>query len=167
MTTFLASEGVNTTKAALKILEISNFSFFIPQHSFNFSQSYCLLYCLFNLDPQLYTDSLIKTFQTTKEEDIQRAIITVLWFSYSCGGDNFLKSLSKKNTLNKDVSKYAKRILTYDNLDEFYEYAYKQSSAEDILNLKKEALSHFTDEAIWELDFVTKAQRRKGKGKCN
>lgn len=165
LTTFLAKQDINTTQIGIKILEDSNFMFFLPQHSFKYSQSYCLLYCLHHLNPELYTDTLINYFKKTKNEGDQRAIITVLWFSYSCKGDEFLKSLNKKTTLNKDVLKYSKKILKYDCLDELYESVYKSLKEGDLIELKKEALSHFSDEAIWELDFVTKAQRRKGK--CN
>ena len=165
LTTFLAKKGINTTQVGMKILEDSNFMFFIPEHSFKYSQSYCLLYCLHNLKPELYTDSLINYFKSTKNEDNQRAIITVLWFSYSCKGDDFLKSLNSETVLNEGVLEYAKEILTYNNMDQYHEYAYEKSTPRKLKKYKKEALSHFSDEAIWDLDFITKAQRRKGK--CN
>ena len=165
LTALLAKQKINTTEVAMKMLEDTNFTFYLPNHFFRFSKSYCLLYGLHHLNPALYTDSLIAYFKNTKDEGNQRAIITVLWFSYSCKGDDFLKSLTKKTTLNKSVFKYAKKIMTYDKLDDFYEKAYDNLQEGDLEKFKLEALSHFSDEAIWELDFVTKAQRRKGK--CN
>jgi hypothetical protein len=165
LNTFLAKNGIDVTKSAIKILDDSSFEFLADKHFFTYTKSYCLLYCLHNLNPQLYTETLISYFNKTKDEDAQRAIITVLWFSYSCKGDEFLKSLNKKTTLNKHVLEYSKNILTYDNMNDMFEMVYEKIQGDDLLDFKNHALSNFTDEAINELDFVTKAQRRKGK--CN
>ena len=165
LTTSLAKQGINTTQVGMKILDASSFEFLADKDFFTYNKSYCLLYCLHHLNPQLYTDSLINYFYVTKDEDAQRAIITVLWFSYSCKGDDFLKSLNKKTTINKDILEYSKNILTYDNMDELLESVYKKLKGDDLLNFKNNALSYFNEYAITELDFVTKAQRRKGK--CN
>lgn len=158
---FLARNNVNVTIAAVKILEDSTFSFFIPQHAMYFNQGYSLIYCLLPLDPEYYTDTLMTIFQQTQDIQVQKSIITTLWFSYSCKGDTFLQSLNETNTLSKEVAFYAKRLLANDELDKHYKKILKKVSADELEEIKQSALVRFSDEAIYDLDFVTKARRKK------
>ncbi len=157
----LANENVNVTSAAVKILQDSTFSFFIPQHAMYFNQGYSLTYSLLPLDPGIYTDTLITIFQQTQDIQAQKSIITTLWFSYSCRGDAFLQSLNETNTLSEEVAAYAKRLLANDELDRHYKKMLKKASPAKLEKMKQAALTRFSDEAIYDLDFVTKARRKK------
>lgn len=158
----LATDDINITKAALNILEDSTFHFYLIEHGgFDFIQAYCLTYCLLPLDPNLYVDSLTLYFQQTKNVTSQKSIITTLWFSYSCLGDKFLKSLNEGNTLKKDVYEYAHRLLANDKLNRDYKKLLKNIKPDELEEIKKSALKRFSDEAIYDLDFVTKARRQK------
>ena len=158
----LANDNINITPAAVKILEDSTFHFYLIEHGgFDFIQGYCLMYCLLPLPPNLYVDPLIKIFQQTKNATAQKSIITTLWFSYSCAGDKFLQSLNESNTLNKEVTDYAHRLLTNNFLDEYYKKLLKKATQQSLEEMKKNGLKRFSDEAIYDLDFVTKASRQK------
>lgn len=158
----LATDSINITKGAMKILEDSTFHFYLIEHGgFDFMQGYCLMYCLLPLDPNLYVDTLTKYFQQTKSITAQKSIITTLWFSYSCSGDKFLQSLSETNTLSKEVSDYTKRLLANTKIPKEAEEYFKATKEEDLIAIKKSALKRFSDEAIEELDFVTKTIRKK------
>ncbi len=157
----LAQNNVNVTDAAVKILEDSTFSFFIPQHAMYFNQGYSLTYCLLPLNPNAYVDTLITIFQQTQDIQVQKSIITTLWFSYSCKGDTFLLSLNETNSLAKEVAFYAKRLLANDELDRNYKRKLKKMNANELEEMKQSALMRFSDEAIYDLDFVTKAKRKK------
>lgn len=158
----LATDSINITKGAMKILEDSTFHFYLIEHGgFDFMQGYCLMYCLLPLDPNLYVDTLTKYFQQTKSITAQKSIITTLWFSYSCSGDKFLQSLSETNTLSKEVSDYTKRLLANTKIPKEAEEYFKATKEEDLSAIKKSALKRFSDEAIEELDFVTKTIRKK------
>ena len=158
----LATDNIDITKAAIKILDDPKFHFYLIEHgAFDFIQGYCLMYCLLPLDPNLYVDTLIKYFQQTKDITAQKSIITTLWFSYSCSGDKFLQSLNKSNTLNKEVYEYAQRLLANKKLDRFYKEMLKEIKPDELEEMKKDALKRFSDEAIYDLDFVIKARRQK------
>jgi hypothetical protein len=158
----LAKDNINITKAAIKILEDSTFHFYLIEHgAFDFMQGYCLMYCLLPLDPNLYVDTLIKYFQQTKDITAQKSIVTTLWFSYSCLGDKFLQSLNESNTLKKEVSEYAQQLLADNKLDRDYKKMLKKIKPNELEEMKKSALKSFSDEAIYDLDFVTKARRQK------
>jgi hypothetical protein len=157
----LAVDSINVTKAALKILEEPDFSFFIPQHAMNFMQGYCLTYCLVPLNPDLFVDALIQTFKETKYINAQKSIITTLWFTYSCQGDAFLQSLNATNTLSGEVADYAKKLLANDKLGKDYKKMLKTITEDQLEEIKFASLKRFSDEAIYDLDFVTKARRAK------
>lgn len=159
---YLAGENINTTKAAIKILEDSTFHFYLIEHgAFDFIQGYSLMYCLLPLEPIIYVDTLIKIFQQTKSIAAQKSIITTLWFAYTCSGDKFLQSLTDANTLSKEVSEYSKRLLTDNKIDKDELKMYKNSNEEQLNEIRHSALTRFSDEAIDDLDFVTKSLRKK------
>jgi hypothetical protein len=158
----LATANINVTKAAVKILEDSTFHFYLIEHgAFDFIQGYCLMYCLLPLDPSIYTDTLIEYFQGTKDITAQKSIITTIWFSYSCSGDRFLHSLNDSITLSKEVIDYAKKLLTDNKLDRDYKKLLRKIKPDELEEMKKSGLQRFSDEAIYDLDFVTKANRQK------
>ncbi len=158
----LAKDGINVTKAAAKILEDSTFHFYLYDHgAFDFTQGLCLTYSLLHLDPNLYVDTLINRFKAATYTKAQYSIITTLWFAYSCRGDSFLRTLDKSNTLESNISDYAKRILKYNHLDIFYTAMYWASKPKNWIEIKSDALNRYSDEAVSELDFVTVASRRK------
>lgn len=157
----LAIDNIDVTKAAVKILEDPTFHFILPEHAMKFNQGYCLMYCLLPLDPSTYVGTLTKVFQQTKDLSAQKSIVTTLWFSYSCSGDKFLKSLNEANTLSKEVSDYSKRLLANTKIPKEAEEYFKVTKEEDLVAIEKSALTRFSDEAIDELDFVTKTKRKK------
>jgi hypothetical protein len=157
----LADQGINITKAALKIVDEPHFSFFVPEHAMNFMQGYCLMYCLLSLEPDMYFDELKEAFRLAKHVDIQKSIVTTFWFAYSCKGDVFLNSLNETNTLSKEVSEYAGKLLSSRNLDKSYKKKLPTITEKELKVMETEALKHFSDEAIYDLDFVTKARRKK------
>lgn len=155
----LANEGIDVTRAAVKILSDEKFSFFIPQHAMTFNQGYCLTYMLLPQQDSKYVDTLIKLFKTVKPAS-QKSIITTLWFAYTCKGDNFLQSMMGDDTIEKEVREYAKKIMGYTKLSKDQQDYLKSVNKDELDNLRKEALKRFSDEAIDELDMTTRVQRR-------
>jgi hypothetical protein len=155
----LASEGLDVTMAAVKILSDDKYSFFIPQHALSFNQGYCLTYMLLPQPNFKYVDTLINMFKTVKPAS-QKSIITTLWFAYTCKGDIFLKSIIIDNTIQKEIREYAKKIMGYTNLSKEQKEYLKAISKDELDNIRKDALKRFSDEAIEELDMTTRVQRK-------
>lgn len=160
LVSYLSRNKVNTTRATMKILSDSSFSFYLPEHAMLFNQGYCLLYCLLPLDPALYQQTLVEFFKSTNSADAQKSIITTLWFAYTCYGDAFLTSLTKSNTRSSEVVEYAKELLNSKRLDKDYRKLEGKMNLEDLENYKSDALKRFSDEAIHDMDFVTKVKRK-------
>ena len=156
---YLANDGLNVTKPAVKILANEKYSFFIPQHAMTFNQGYCLTYTLVPQNDKSYIDTLITLFKTVKPGS-QKSIITTLWFEYSCKGDTFLKTLSNDNSVDKEVRNYAKKILGYTKMTKDKQEYLQSIDKKELAEIRKKALQRFSDEAIDELDMTTRAMRK-------
>ncbi|WP_342647451.1 hypothetical protein [Mucilaginibacter sp. CSA2-8R] len=155
----LANDGVDVTAAALKILNDDKFSFFIPQHAFTVDQGLALAYILLPQKNTLYVDALISVFKTSSPA-AQKSIIMTLWFAYSCKGDGSIKASIEDKLLSKDVRNFAKDVIKHSKLDKEEADYVKQLNQTALLNLRKDALKRFSDEAAGELDLTTKVLRR-------
>ena len=156
----LANEGFDVTKPAIKILYEENYSFYIPQHAMKFNQGYCLTYMLVPQKNDNYVDTLTTIFKSLKTS-AQKAIVTTLWFSYTCTGDAFLKSVIENSTYDKEVKEYAKKIMGYTKLSKEQEEYLKLIGKDELVNLRAEALKSFSDESIESLDMTTRIQRKE------
>ena len=156
----LANEGFDVTKPAIKILYEENYSFYIPQHAMKFNQGYCLTYMLVPQKNDNYVDTLTTIFKSLKTS-AQKAIVTTLWFSYTCKGDAFLISVIENSTYDKEVKEYAKKIMGYTKLSKEQEEYLKLIGKDELVNLRAEALKSFSDESIESLDMTTRIQRKE------
>lgn len=156
----LSNEGFDVTKAAIKILDYENFSFFIPEHSMTFNQGYCLTYILLPQESLNYLDTLMSIFKTLKSS-AQKSVITTLWFVSDCKSDAFLKSVMSDKTLEKGVREYSIKIMSYTKIGKEQEQYIKEIGREQLGNLRNNALKRFSDEAIDDLDLTTKVKRQE------
>ncbi len=160
---YIARSKLNTTTAALKILDDNNFKFFIPQHSFYFTQGYSFTYALLPTDPKFYVEPVIKRFKEEKEITAKNSIVTLLWFANTCNGNNFLREISEDKTIEKEVAEYAKDLLGRKFKKEKYYEKLHEASFDDQVKAQIASTNRMSDEAIYELDYITKLLR---KNKC-
>lgn len=154
----LAQENIDVTSAAIKILQDEKFSFFIPQHAMTFNQGYCLTYMLLPQDNTSYVDTLIKIFPSLNIV-AKKSIITTLWFTYSCKGDDFLKSVMTDKDAEREVRTYAKEIMASKKLTKEQNDYVRMIGKENLDQVRAFALQRFSDEAISELDLTTRVMR--------
>jgi len=161
----LAEKGVNVTKAAVNILHDSIKGFYLPNHAFDFHQGYCITYTLLYVDPALYVDTLISIFNKTKNTNTQRSIVTTLWFTYSCKGDDFLRSLKDNKNIDHEIVSYAQRMINGYRLSDSNRKIFEKMGIDSVSieKMRRDAISRFSDEAIWDLDLGTRVMREKFK----
>jgi len=155
----LANEGANVTKAALKILRDTGYSFFVPQHVLTFDQSLCLTYMLVPENPKFYVDSLISYFKNV-DTIAQRSILTTFWFAYSCKGDSLIKEIINDKSFNKSVRNIAKDMMMHENFSKDENDYIEKASQAELAELRKKSLQRFSDEALSELALTTMAMRK-------
>lgn len=158
---YLAKSNLNTTEAALKILDDKEFKFIIPEHAFYFSQGYCLTYSLLPTKTEFYLEAITKRFVEEKDMTARKSIVTLLWFANSCRGNDFLTALITDKTIEKEVANYAKDLLTRKfRKDKFYKEL-DNMGFEDLTKAQVASTNRMSDEAIYELDYITKLLRKK------
>lgn len=157
---YLAKSNLNTTEAALKILDDKEFQFFLPEHSFYFKQGYCLTYSLLPTNPSYYLTAVTSRFKEEKDAETKKSIVTFLWFSNTCNGNEFLKSIMTDKTLDEEVVEYTNDLLTRKLNKEKYYKELDSMSFDDLIKVQIAATNRMSDEAIYELDYVTKLLRK-------
>jgi hypothetical protein len=156
----LALNGVNITKAALKILADPNYSFYVKEHVMTFDREDCLAYCLLPLNPQLYTDTLLEMFET-QDSSAQETILYTLWLGYTCKGDQLIQRAKADPKLCKTIRDGAAIIDYMSHMPFAAEEELKTSSIGDILSLRTSALKRFNEEGHDELLMSSMALRKK------
>jgi hypothetical protein len=157
---YLAKAKLNTTEAALKILDDKEFQVFLPEHSFYFNQGYCLTYSLLPTNPNYYLTAVTSRFKEEKDTKTKKSIVTFLWFSNTCDGNEFLKSITADKTLDKEVVDYTNDLLTRKLKKEKYYKEMDSMSFDDLIKVQTASTNRMSDEAIYELDYVTKLLRK-------
>lgn len=157
---YLAKSKLNTTEAALKILDDTEFQFFLPQHSFYFNQGYSLTYSLLPTNPNYYLAPLINRFNEEKDVKTNKSIITFLWFANTCDGNEFLKKLTTDKTLDKEIVDYTNDPLTRKWKKNKYYKELDNISFDDLIKAQTASTNRMSDEAIYELDYITKLLRK-------
>ncbi len=155
----LSNDGINVISAAVKILNDTSYSFYLPQHAMYFTQSYCLIYMLLPQKQELYVDTLISLFKSVNPNS-QKAILNTLWFAYTCKGDSLIKAALVDKSLSKDVNDYADEIMKSSDLSNEVKEYIKTIDKNQLDMIRKESLQRFSDEAIDELTITTLALRK-------
>jgi hypothetical protein len=156
----LANDGLDVTKPAIKILFEEKYSFYVPQHAMVFEKPYCLTFMLLPQKNLNYVDSLIAVFSKISQESQLSTLIT-LYYSYSCKGDNFIKSIIEDKNYKTEIRDFASKIMTKHELEK-EELNYINSLGKfEKDNLRTNALKRFSDEAISELNMATQIMRKE------
>lgn len=156
----LANDGLDVTKPAIKILFEEKYSFYLPQHAMVFEKPYCLTYMLLPQKNLNYVDSLIAVFSKISQESQLSTLIT-LYYTYSCKGDNFIKSIIDNKNYTSEIRDFASKIMTKHELEkEELNYINSLGKLEKD-NLRTSALKRFSDEAISELNMATQIMRKE------
>jgi hypothetical protein len=156
----LASNNIDVTPAAVKILHDDKFSFFLPQHAMTFNQGYCLTYMLLPQKNNNYIDTLISMFPSLSKTS-KKSIITTLRFAYLCKGESFLQSIMANQREEKEVREYAKKIMGFTKLTKDQQDYMNMIGSEHLDEIREASLQRFSDEAIDELDMTTRIMRKQ------
>jgi len=157
---YLAKSKLNTTEAALKILDEKGFRFFLPEHSFYFNQSYCLTYSLLPTNSNYYLSAVTNRFKEEKDINTKKSIVTFLWFANTCDGNEFLKEIETDKASDKAIVAYANDLLTRKVKKEKYYKELDSMSFDELVRAQIASTNRMSDEAIYELDYITKLLRK-------
>jgi hypothetical protein len=103
----LSMQGVDTTAAALHILDDPHFIVYVPQHAMTLRPPDCLLFLLLPVDSSRWLPSVSQRLSSTKDVATAKALVTLLFYVQSPETDHLLNSVANNQALPQDVRKEA------------------------------------------------------------
>jgi hypothetical protein len=106
----LSVNGIDTTKAALHVLDDPKFTVYVPQHAMTLDQGSCLVYLLLPVDEKLWMAPARQRFATEKDETALKSLLSLFFYSQTNEGDSAIRTSandsSKSEAVRKDAQKY-------------------------------------------------------------
>lgn len=159
----LAVDGLDTSDAALKILDEDNFRVFVPQHALTLGQDFCLLYLLLPTDEFFYLDKLEWRLFKEKSTTALKSILLVLGYSVTSKGDDAIKRFAEDKTKPDEARAYAKKVIDVTkSMAEAPPVGLSFSSFDALKAERRRLLARVSDEALYELERLQAKLRSKG-----
>lgn len=114
-TNLLMGDGVDTTDAALHLLDHKDHQFGVNEfpHYFEYEKIEALVWMLFGMEEQKFVPKLAARLQTETDNYNLGAIIHALWESVTPEGWAALRAYAKGPCKNKDACAYAREMLAH------------------------------------------------------
>lgn len=108
---WLASQGLDTRAAALRLLAYPDFQAFIPQHSLTLGQDYSLIYLLFPLQGIAFENDLVERLRTERDPTAQKSLLLALWYTATPAGTAALLAFSQDPATRPALAATARELL--------------------------------------------------------
>jgi hypothetical protein len=150
----LARNELDTSDAALRILDYPQFKAIIPQHALTLGQDFSLIYMLIPTKEEYYIQKLIKRLSEEKNIASQKSIIQVLWYTVTKRGDQAIQQFSEDSSKPNESRMWAKELLGGKSKLGLTSKL-TVSSYSSLKQKRKEVMSRISDEALIEFDQLT------------
>jgi hypothetical protein len=150
----LARNELDTSDAALRILDYPQFKAIIPQHALTLGQDFSLIYMLIPTKKEYYIQKLIKRLSEEKNIASQKSIIQVLWYTVTKQGDQAIQQFSEDSSKPNESRMWAKELLGGKSKLGLTSKL-TVSSYSSLKQKRKEVMSRISDEALIEFDQLT------------
>jgi len=156
---WFASKGLDTTAAAIHILDYPEFKAFIPQHALTLGQDYSLIYGLFTMNEDTFMPALLARLKSESQIISQKSILRVLFMTFTESGHAAIKSFATDSTKPGEARTYAGSLLKELGVN------YRVPKPSKVARLKMERqqflLRGISDEVLYEFDEITRKIARK------
>ena len=150
----LARDELDTSDAALRILDYPQFNAIIPQHALTLSQDFSLIYMLIPTKEEYYLQKLIKRLSEEKNIASQKSIIQMLWYTVTKQGDQSIQQFAEDNSKPNESRMWAKELLGRKSKLGLTSKL-TISSYSSLKQKRREVMSRISDEALIEFDQLT------------
>jgi hypothetical protein len=107
----MSVDGLDTTTAALKILEDDNFQAYIPQHALTLDQEMCLTYLLLPTEERFYLAAVEQRLFQEKSIVAQKSLLSVLGDTATKQGDAAIARFAADTAQPQVARAYARTIM--------------------------------------------------------
>jgi hypothetical protein len=161
----LACDGVNTTAAALHILDDPSFRVSVPQHAMVLDQRMTLMYVLLSMKDDVWVKPAEERFSNEKDANAKLALVFAFSYVQTDEADAELKRIAVDNSQPEAVRKKAQELL-----DEAHKTAKSwmpiKGTITEIREQRRQRLQAVSDEAIDDVQWMTrKLVQLRAKGK--
>lgn len=140
----MSLKGANVIDAALRVLDDTTFTAFIPQHSLDLKYGDGLIFILPRYMSDLYIDKLISKFNSTTSIKVKESCLSLFILANCCKADSFLKSLTDESQP-ESIRTFATKSLATDVARKNNEKQYAK-----LFEKRKKILTKISDEALYE-----------------
>jgi hypothetical protein len=147
----LAHHQINTLDIAKKIIKLEEWKPFVYQHFIYWGKDFSLIWLLYPLDDKMFVNEIIPLFDEVND-DSKMAILSFLWYSCTCVGENFIKECAKNTNLSKEIQNHASVLVEIDNIKRKNDT--KQYNK--LITERKNFLTRIGDEVLTEFIAATK-----------
>jgi hypothetical protein len=151
----LAAKNLNTTDAALKIIDTVEFTPFIVEHALLLDKDMSLAFMLLPIDRELYVGKTLQKLDRVGDSSNIKALLNFLWYASTCQADSAIARFAASSSVAPNVRRYAAWLVTENDAsrrDLPTKYAEMERG-------QAEAVSRISDEAIYDLNSVTKEMK--------
>lgn len=150
----LSMKGVDTTAAALHVLDDPSFVVYVPQHAMTLHAPDCLLFLLLPVDPSKWLSAVSQKLAATKSSEAQRALVTLIFYAQTPESDRVLDTVASSAYLPDAVRK------TAGNWKQAANEAYKHKvdvpgDEAQVREARRQRLNAVSDEAIDDVQEMT------------
>jgi len=149
---WLASNGFDTTDAALRILDYPEFQAFIVQHVLTLGQDYSLIYMLFPMPDANFVEALISRLGSEENVQSQQSILLALWYAVDPDASAAMEEFAADNSKPLEARDFARQLV--ENQASTVA-ALSVSETEGLKKKRRKVMTRLSDEALIEFDNIT------------
>jgi hypothetical protein len=149
----MAVDGLDTTTAALKILENDHFQAYIPAHALTLDQNMCLAYLLLPTEERFYLAAIEQRLFQEKSVVAQKSLLDVLGDTATKQGDAAIARFAADGSQPEEARVYARTVIDGSKkMADLPLFGLSFKSYEGLKAEQRELLARVSDEALdeWE-----------------
>jgi hypothetical protein len=158
----MAVDGLDTTSAALKILEDDKFQAYIPQHALTLNQELCLVYLLLPTEERFYLTAVEQRLFQEKSVVAQMSLLGLLGDTATKQGDAAIARFAADASQPEEARAYARKILeAVKQMQKLPLLGISTKSYEALKNEQRRLFARVSDEALSEWEHLRLKIRHK------
>jgi len=159
----MSVDGLDTTTAALKILEDEKFQAYIPQHALALDQEMCLTYLLLPTDERFYLTTIERRLFREKSIVGQKSLLSVLGDTATKQGDAAIARFAADPSQPQMAREYARTIMeATKKMSDIPLAGISTKSYETLKAEQRQLFAHVSDEALSDWYHLRLQIRRYG-----
>jgi hypothetical protein len=159
----MSVDGLDTTTAALKILEVDKSQAYIPQHALTLDQEMCLAYLLLPTDERFYLAAIEQRLFQEKSVVAQKSLLSVLGDTVTKQGDAAIARFAADASQPEEARAYARTIMeATKKMTDLPLVGISTKSYEALKTEQRQLFARVSDEALSDWYYLRLKIRHKG-----